>query len=74
MQNNDEKQAPRETMTSNRVMFVVEYVDGGTTEFSIDRWTLSLGDYAATIIAQERQGKGDLPAGEIKTVRRSRRP
>jgi hypothetical protein len=61
----------REAMTSNRVMFVVEYVDGRTAEFSIDRWTLSLGDYAATIIARERQEKGDLPAGEIKTVRRS---
>jgi hypothetical protein len=57
-------------MMRDRVMFVVEYEDGRTAEFSIDRWTLSLGDYAATIIAQERQGKGDLPAGEIKTVRR----
>jgi hypothetical protein len=42
-------------MTSNRVMFVIEYEDGRTTEFSIDRWTLSLGDYTARIIARERQ-------------------
>jgi hypothetical protein len=50
-------------MTSNRVMFVIEYEDGRTTEFSIDRWTLSLGDYTARIIARERQEKGDLPQG-----------
>jgi hypothetical protein len=58
-------------MTSDRVMFVVEYEDGRTTEFSIDRWTLSLGDYAARIIARERQEKGDLPRGKIKAVRRN---
>jgi len=45
-------------MSNHRVMFVVEYEDGRTTEFSIDRWTLSLGDYAAKIIAYERQEKG----------------
>lgn len=65
---------PREAMTSNRVMFVVEYEDGRATEFSIDRWTLSLGDYAARIIARERQEKGDLPPGEIKAVRRNSSP
>jgi hypothetical protein len=59
-------------MSSHRVTFVVEYEDGRTTEFSIDRWTLSLGDYAATLIARERQDKGDLPLGEIKAVRRNR--
>jgi hypothetical protein len=42
-------------MKCNRVMFVVEYEDGRTAEFSIDQWTLSLGDYAARIIARERQ-------------------
>jgi hypothetical protein len=57
-------------MTSNRVMFIIEYEDGRITELSIDRWTLSLGDYAARIIARERQEKGDLPPGEIRTVRR----
>ena len=62
----------REAMTSNRVIFVVEYQDGRTSEFSIDRSTLSLGDYAAKIIARERQEKGDLPLGEIKAVRRNR--
>jgi hypothetical protein len=58
-------------MTSNRVTFVVEYEDGRTAEFSLDRWTLSLGDYAARIIARERQEKGDLPPGEIKALRRA---
>ena len=52
-----------------RVKFVVDYEDGRTAELSIDRWTLSLGDYAAMLIARERQEKGDLPPGEIKTVR-----
>jgi hypothetical protein len=61
-------------MTSNRVMFVIEYEDGRTSAFSIDRWTLSLGDYAANIIAREGQEKGDLPPGEIKAVRRNSSP
>jgi hypothetical protein len=55
-------------------MFVVEYEDGRTAEFSIDRWTLSLGDYAARIIAWQRQEKGDLPPGQIRAVRRIRSP
>jgi hypothetical protein len=59
-------------MTSDRVMFVVEYEDGRAAEFSIDRWTLSLGEYAARIIARERQEKGDLPPGAIRTVRQIR--
>jgi hypothetical protein len=58
-------------MTNDRVMFVVEYEDGRTVEFSIDRWTLSLGDYAARIIARERQQSGDLPPGQIRAVRRA---
>jgi hypothetical protein len=57
-------------MTSKRVAFVAEYEDARTVEFSIDRWTLSLSDYAARIIARERQEKGDLPPGEIRAVRR----
>jgi hypothetical protein len=57
-------------MSSNRVMFVIEYEDGRTAEFSIDRWTLSLGEYAARIVAREQQQKGDLPPGEISSVRR----
>jgi hypothetical protein len=61
-------------MNCNRVMFVVEYEDGRTAEFSIDPWTLSLGDYAARIIARERQEKGDLPPGVIRVVKRSRSP
>jgi hypothetical protein len=60
---------PQLAITSDRVKFVVEYEDGKTAEFSIDRWTLSLGDYAARIIARERQEKGDLPPGAIRTVR-----
>jgi hypothetical protein len=59
-------------MTSNRVAFVAKYEDGRTVEFSIDRWTLSLGEYAASIIARERQEKGNLPAGEIRAVSRRR--
>jgi hypothetical protein len=61
-------------MTTNRVAFVAEYEDGRTTEFSIDRWTLSLGDYAPRIIARERQEKGDLPPGQIRAVRCKRSP
>jgi hypothetical protein len=56
---------------SERVIFVVEYADGRTCEFSIDRFMLGLDDYAATIIARERQESGDLPPGPIKTVRRA---
>jgi hypothetical protein len=61
-------------MNWNRVMFVIEYEDGRTAEFSIDQWTLSLGDYAARIIARERQEKGDLPPGEIRGIRCSSLP
>ena len=57
-----------------RVKFVVDYEDSRTAELSIDRWILSLGDYAAMLIARERQEKGDLPPGEIRTVRRRRSP
>jgi len=56
-------------VTNNRVAFVAEYEDGMTVEFSIDRWTLSLGEYAARIVAREQQQKGDLPPGEIRAVR-----
>jgi hypothetical protein len=61
-------------MNCNRVTFVVEYEDGRTAEFSIDRWILDLGDYAARIIARERQEQGDLPSGVIRVVKRSRSP
>jgi hypothetical protein len=57
-------------MTSNRVMFVAEYEDGSSAEFSIDRGTLSLGDYVARIIARERQENGELPPGAIMALRR----
>ena len=58
-------------MTSDRVRFVAEYEDGRTCEFSIDRLTLSLGEYAAKMIARERQEMGDLPQWQIKAVRRA---
>jgi hypothetical protein len=56
--------------TGDYVTFLVEYEDGTTAEFSIDRWTLSSGDHVAPIIAREQQGEGNLPLGAIKTVRR----
>ena len=55
---------------SNRIILVADYEDGKTAEFSIDRWTLSLGEYAARIIVRERQEKGDLPSGQIRAIRR----
>ena len=58
-------------MSSNRVLFVVEYEDGRTCEFTIDQSMLDLGDYVPRIIARERQAKGDLPSGQIKTVRQA---
>ena len=58
-------------MTRDRVRFVAEYEDGRSCEFSIDRSTMSLGEYAAKIIARERQETGDLPQGQIKAVRRA---
>jgi hypothetical protein len=44
-------------MTSNRVVFVAEYESGRTVEFSIDRLTLSLGEYAACVIARSDRKK-----------------
>ena len=58
-------------MTSNRVTFIAEYEDSRTVEFSVDRLTLSLGEYAVRIIARERQEKGELPRGRIRAITRS---
>jgi hypothetical protein len=58
-------------MTSNRVTFIAEYEDSRTVEFSVDRLTLSLEEYAVRIIARERQEKGELPPGRIRAITRS---
>jgi len=55
----------------HRVTFVAEYEDGRTCEFSIDSLMVGLGDYAAMIIARERQANGDLPRGQIKAIRQA---
>ena len=51
--------------------FIVEYEDGRTASITIDRSTLRSGDHVARIVAGERQRGGEIPDGEIKSVRRA---
>lgn len=52
------------------VTYIVEFDDGGTAYFTIDRFTNASGDYIARIIARERQSAGLIPNKPIKSVRR----
>jgi hypothetical protein len=52
------------------VSFTVAYEDGSTTKIVIEKAYLTRGDYIARIIASERQGKGEIPSGIIKSVER----
>ena len=56
---------------SDRVQFVVQYVDGRHALIWIDRWTLNQGDHVAPIVAREKQEEGELPPGKIESVRRA---
>ncbi|MPZ38466.1 MAG: hypothetical protein GEU95_10405 [Rhizobiales bacterium] len=59
---------------SDMLAFNVEYEDGRTIVMLVNRHNLR-GVYGlARIIARERQEKGELPEGKIKSVTPSRHP
>ena len=65
--------APREwsEQMADVIKFVVEYVDGSHAIITIDRHALDRGDQVAKIIAREQQVLGQIPKGEIASVRRA---
>jgi hypothetical protein len=62
----EEGEAPEQ----NLVRFRVEYADGTVAVITIDKWTLDRGDHVSRRIAVERQDKGEIPKGEITSVKR----
>ena len=53
-------------------MFAVNYDDGRTAYITISPKALEAGDHVIRIIARERQEKGEIPEGEIASVKRVR--
>jgi hypothetical protein len=57
------------------IEFIVCYRDGRTASIWISPWDLRRGDYAARMIARERQRLGEIAEGDIESVSRvSSRP
>ena len=54
------------------VMFAAQYRDGRVAYFVVDNHGPASGDHLAGMIAHERQGRGEIPAGEIASVKRVR--
>jgi hypothetical protein len=54
-----------------KVRFIVEFEVGSSSSFIVDEYTLRTGDHVAVVVAGERQRKGELRAGKIKSVRRA---
>jgi hypothetical protein len=53
-------------------MFAVNFVDGRTAYITITPRVLRNGDHVARDIARKRQETGEIPEGEISSVRRVR--
>jgi hypothetical protein len=54
------------------IMFAVNYDDGRTAYITISPKVLGAGDHVARTVARERQDKGEIPEGEIASVKRVR--
>ena len=54
------------------IMFAVNYEDGRAAYMTVSPKLLEGGDHLVLSIARERQEKGEIPTGEIKSVRRVR--
>jgi hypothetical protein len=54
------------------IMFAVNFEDGRTAYITINPKLLEPGDHVARIVARQRQDKGEIPAGEIASVKRVR--
>ena len=62
----------RRSVRSNSVMFAAHYEDGRTAYFVVENHGPPSEDYRAGPVAKERQDKGELPEGNIRTVKRVR--
>ena len=54
------------------IMFAVNYEDGRTAYITVDPDSIRSGDHLARAVARERQDRGEIPIGEIATVKRVR--
>ena len=53
-------------------MFAVTYQNGNTAYITISPFILRNGDHVVAAVARERQEKGEIPDGEIASVKRVR--
>jgi hypothetical protein len=53
-------------------MFAVTYKDGRTAYLTISPYLLRDGDHVVPNIVRQRQEKGEVPEGEIVTIKRVR--
>jgi hypothetical protein len=53
-------------------MFAVHYQDGRSAYITVSPKLLEGGDHLVLSIARDRQQKGEIPEGTIKTVKRVR--
>jgi hypothetical protein len=53
-------------------MFAVNYTDGRTAYLTISPYLLRNGDHVARDVIHKRQETGEIPQGEIATVKRVR--
>ena len=54
------------------IMFAVNYEDGRTAYITIKPKALESGDHVSRSVARERQERGEIPEGEIASVKRVR--
>ncbi len=54
------------------IMFAVNYEDGRTAYITISPKVLGPGEHVARSVARERQEKGEIPEGEVASVKRVR--
>jgi len=54
------------------IMFAVNYADGRTSYITVSPKGLEHGDQLVHSLARERQERGEIPTGEISTVKRVR--
>jgi hypothetical protein len=63
---------PTRRKRDTNIMFAVNYEDGRTAYITIKPKVLEPGDHVARTVARERQDKGEIPEGEIASVKRVR--
>jgi hypothetical protein len=63
---------PNRRKRDTNIMFAVNFDDGRTAYITVNPKLLEPGDHVARTVARERQGKGEIPAGEIASVKRVR--